>query len=169
MRIFSIIFKYNQYLQKNAMLRIAFFCLYKMLKKPNSMEDCHYFTNRTLEDGKGRIMAWVFRKECPKCRQGIMGKPLKKNGRIDKKAEHFVCYKCNYQESEEQVDEGLIVNVEYKCPHCGNEGETTAEYKRKMYQGVLSYVFQCQKCNAQIPITKKLKEIKKKRKEDNIV
>ena len=136
------------------------------LKKPNSMDECHYFTNRTLEDGKGRITAWVFRKQCPKCKQGIMGKPIKKNGKLDKKADHFVCYKCSYKESEQQVDEGLTVNVDYKCPHCGNEGETTTEYRRKMYQGVPSYVFQCQKCSAKIPITKKLKVIKKKGKEE---
>ncbi len=145
------------------------------------MGECIYFTNRTMDSG--RIMAWVFRKECPKCKKGIMGKPQKptkikdfrgaknptdflaKGGKVDKKADHYVCYSCNYQESNEQVENSLILNVEYKCPHCGNEGETTSEYKRKSFQGVPSYIFECQKCRQTIPITKKLKEPKKKVKE----
>ena len=133
------------------------------LKKPASVEECVYFTNRTTDSG--RIMAWVFRKECPKCKKGIMGKPQKKGGKVDKKADHYVCYSCGYQESNEQVEDSLILNVEYKCPHCGNEGETTSEYKRKSFQGVQSYIFECQKCRQNIPITKKLKEPKKKAKE----
>ena len=134
------------------------------LKKPNSVEECVYFTNRTM--GNGRAMAWVFRKECHKCKKGIMGKPLKKGGKADKKAEHYVCYSCGYIESNEQVENGLILNVEYKCPHCGYEGETTTEYKRKSFEGVPSYVFECQKCKKKVGLTKKLKETKKKSKED---
>ena len=130
------------------------------LKKPSSAEECVYFTNRTI--GSGRAMAWVFRKTCPKCRKGIMGKPKKKNGKIDKKADHYVCYECGYTESNEQVENSLIINVEYKCTYCGNEGETTTEYKRKSFEGVQSYVFECQKCHKNIGLTKKLKETKKK-------
>ena len=133
------------------------------LKKPQSMQECVYFTNRAI--GSGRTMAWVFRKECPKCK-GIMGKPQKKNGKIDKKADHYTCYSCSYTESNEQVENSLVINVEYKCPHCGNEGETTTEYKRKSFEGVQSYVFECQKCKKKIGITKKLKEGKKKGKGD---
>ena len=131
------------------------------LKKPQSVEECVYFTNRATESG--RTMAWVFRKECPKCKKGIMGKPQKKGGKLDKKAGHYVCHSCGYQESNEQVENNLILNVEYKCPHCGNEGETTSEYKRKTFEGVPSYVFECQKCKKNIGITKKLKESKKKK------
>lgn len=131
------------------------------LKKPQSVEECVYFTNRSADSG--RTMAWVFRKECPKCKKGIMGKPQKKGGKVDKKSDYYVCYSCNYQESNEQVENSLILNVEYKCPHCGNEGETTTEYKRKSFQGVQSYIFECQKCRQKIPITKKLKEPKKKK------
>ena len=133
------------------------------LKKPKSVEECAYFTNRATDSG--RTIAWVFRKECPKCKKGIMGKPQKKGGKVDKKAGHYDCYSCSYQESNEQVENSLILNVEYKCPHCGNEGETTSEYKRKSFQGVQSYIFECQKCHQKIPITKKLKEPKKKAKE----
>ena len=136
------------------------------LKKPNSVEECVYFTNRTI--GSGMAMAWVFRKECPKCKKGIMGKPLKKGNKVDKKADHYVCYSCGYSESNEQLENGLILNVEYKCPYCGNEGETTTEYKRKTFDGVPSYVFECQKCKKKIGLTKKLKETKKKSKGEDL-
>ncbi|MBI2652334.1 hypothetical protein HYX00_02605 [Candidatus Woesearchaeota archaeon] len=134
------------------------------LKKPTSVEECVYFTNRTIDSG--RAMAWVFRKECPKCKKGFMGKPQKKGGKIDKKADHYVCYLCDYKETNEQVETSLVLNVEYKCPHCGNEGETTTEYKRKSFEGVPSFVFECQKCHKKIGLTKKMKESKKKGKED---
>ena len=134
------------------------------LKKPKSVEECVYFTNRTI--GSGTVMAWVFRKECPKCKKDIMGKPQKKGGKVDKKADHYVCYSCGYQESNDKVENSLILNVEYRCPHCGFEGEATSEYKRKTFEGVPSYVFECQKCKKKIGLTKKLKESKKKKKED---
>ena len=134
------------------------------LKKPTSVEECIYFTNRTI--GSGRAMAWVFRKECPKCK-GIMGKPLKKGGKIDKKADHYVCYSCNYSEPNGQVESSLLINVDYKCKHCGNEGETTTEYRRKSFEGVPSYVFECQKCGKKIGLTKKMKDAKKGKAEES--
>lgn len=130
------------------------------LKKPASVGECVYFTNRIIDSG--RAIAWVFRKECPKCRTGVMGKPQKKGGRLDKKADHFICYSCGYQESNEQVENSLVLNVEYKCPHCGSDGETTSEYKRKTFEGVPSYVFECQECRKKIGLAKKMKESKKK-------
>jgi DNA-directed RNA polymerase subunit M/transcription elongation factor TFIIS len=133
-----------------------------MLKRPQSMDECIYFTNRTI--GTGKAMAWVFRKDCPKCKKGVMGKPIKKGGKIDKKAPNFVCYSCAYSEDNATVEASLMVNVDYKCPHCGNEGEATTEYKRKSFEGVQSYVFLCGKCQKKIGITKKLKENKKKKK-----
>ncbi len=129
-------------------------------KKPNSVDECVYFTNRTI--GSGSAVAWVLRKECPKCKKGFMGKPQKKNNKIDKKADHYVCYLCGYTELNEQVENSLAINIEYKCPDCSNEGQTTAEYKRKVFEGIPSYVFECEKCNKKIGLTKKLKESKKK-------
>jgi predicted RNA-binding Zn-ribbon protein involved in translation (DUF1610 family) len=126
------------------------------LKKPSSMEECIYFTNRTIDSG--RAMAWVFRKQCPKCDKGIMGK-------VDKKADHYVCYSCGYVESNDEVEKNRMLNVEYKCPHCTNEGETTSKYKRKVFEGIPSYVFECQKCHKKIGLTKKLKDTKKKGKD----
>ena len=135
------------------------------LKKPSSVQECVYFTNRIM--GSGRAMAWVFRKECPKCKEGIMGKPQKKHGKIDKKADHYVCYSCGYKESNEQVENSLVLNVEYKCPYCGHEGEATSDYKRKTFEGMPSYVFECQKCRKKSGLTKKLKEGKKKAMEED--
>ena len=130
------------------------------IKKPSGMDECLYFTNRALDGGS--IIAWVFRKECPKCKQGIMGKPKKKDGKINKKAEFFECYSCNYRESNEEVENGLTLNIEYKCQHCGNAGETTTEYERKNFLGVKAYVFECQNCKQKIGITQKMKDAKKK-------
>ena len=133
------------------------------LKKPQSMGECIYFTNRTI--GSGKAMAWVFRKDCPKCK-GVMGKPEKKGGKVDKKAGHYVCYSCGHTESNQEVEDSLAVNIEYKCPHCGNEAETTTEYRRKTFEGVPAYVFECQSCHKKIGITKKLKDTKKKKSEE---
>jgi len=54
------------------------------------------------------------------------------------------------------------MNIKYKCPYCGNEGEATTNYKLKTFKGVKAYVFSCSKCKEQIGITKKMKEIKEK-------
>ena len=132
------------------------------LKKPNSMEECLYFTNRAIGE-EGFAVAWVYRKMCPKCKKDRLGKPIKKNGKIDKKADCYECPKCKYQEKNEQVESNLQLEVEYKCPHCGNEGLTTSEYKRENFEGVPSYVFACEKCKKSIGITKKLKKTKKKK------
>jgi|TARA_B100002003_G_C13977095_1_gene472642 predicted RNA-binding Zn-ribbon protein involved in translation (DUF1610 family) len=131
------------------------------IKKPESMEECIYFTNRSLGE-EGRATAWVYRKKCPKC-DGVLGKPIRKTGAVDKKADHYECPKCKYQESNEDVEKGLSVEIDYKCPHCGNEGEATTEYERKSFQGVKAYVFECGKCNEKIGITKKLKKTKKEK------
>ena len=136
------------------------------IKQPKSMDECIYFTNRASE--KGKIMAWVLRPECPKCRKGLMGKPIKKNGKVDKKADIYECPSCKYQESEEKVGEGMPLNVIYTCEHCGNQGETTTPYQRQSFQGVQAYVFNCQKCNEKLAITKKLKEPKKKKSPEEI-
>ncbi len=128
------------------------------LKRPESMDECFYFSNRII--GEGKAMAWVLRPNCPKCQKGLLGKPIKKNGKVDKKAEHFECQLCKHQETEESLSNILVVSVDYVCPKCKNAGETTTPFKRKKFQGVSALVFSCQKCNELIPITKKLKEIK---------
>lgn len=125
------------------------------------MDECLYFTNRILEDGKGKAMAWAYRPECPNCKKERIGKPIKKNGKVDKKADFYECPGCKHRLSLEEADALLKVEVKYTCPYCGNIGEATTSYMRKKFQGVPAYVFDCSKCGQQIGITKKLKEIKK--------
>lgn len=127
---------------------------------PDSMDECTYFTRRTIDNVE--IIAWVKRKECPKCK-ARMGKPIKKNGKVDKKADYYECPKCKYQEPNQEHEESLNVEIIYTCPHCGNKGETKTEYKLKPFKGTKAYIFTCQKCNEKIPVTKKMKAIKKKK------
>jgi len=134
------------------------------LKKPSSMDECLYFTNRSI--GDGFATAWAYRPDCPRCKKPTIGKPIKKNGKVDKKAEHFECHVCKHQMSAEEAENLSKLEVQYKCPYCSFEGETTTEYKRKAFEGVPSYLFECQKCNKKIGITKKLKNTKKKKEED---
>ena len=133
------------------------------LKKPNSMEECLYFTNRAL-DNEGFAIAWAYKKLCPKCKEERLGKPIKKNGKPDKKSPNYECIKCKYQETNEETENDLRLEVEYKCPNCGNESMTTTEYIRKTFEGVPSFVFACEKCEQKIGITKKMKKSKKKKK-----
>ncbi len=128
------------------------------LKKPNSMEECLYFTNRSI--GEGFATAWAYRPDCPKCKKPTIGKPIKKNGKVDKKADHFECRVCKYQMPNEEADSLAKLEVQYKCPHCGNEGEAITEYKRKVFEGIPSFVFECGKCNKKVGITKKMKSKK---------
>lgn len=131
------------------------------LKKPNSMDECIYFTNRSI--GEGYAVAWVYRPLCQKCKKGRMGKPIKKNGKPDKKSPDYECPSCKNRIPNEEMESLLKVEIEYQCPHCRNEGMATTEYKRKVFEGVPSYVFSCEKCGKNIGITKKLKKTKKKK------
>ena len=126
---------------------------------PNSMEECIYFTNRSI--GNGNLIAWVYRKDCPKCKKVKMGKPVVK-GKVKTRADYYECPACKYKEDKKEHEESLTLEAQYTCPECGKEGESTGQYKRKKFKGVDSYVVECEHCGAQIPITKKLKEIKKK-------
>ncbi len=125
------------------------------------MDECLYFTNRTLEE-TGKATAWVCKPECPECKKGRIGKPIKKNGKADKKSDYYECPLCKHQISNEEADAILKVEIKYTCPHCGNEGEATTEYKRVKFKGIPAYVFCCGKCGEEIGITKKLKKVKKK-------
>jgi uncharacterized Zn finger protein len=132
-----------------------------MVKMPESMDECFYFTNRILEND-GSIIAWVHKPNCPKCKKGIMGKPVDpKTGKVKTRADTYVCKECGYEVEKAELDPTLTVEIQYKCPFCGNSGETTTEYKRKSYKGVKAYVFTCEKCGEKIGITKKMKKPKK--------
>lgn len=132
------------------------------MHEPESMDELLFFTNRTIDTG--RIKAWVFRPKCPKCGKGRLGKPINpKTKKVVKKAEYFECPECKFQQDINEAEQYLKVEVKYKCPHCGKEGETTTEYKRKTWQGVPAYVFSCNDCEKKIGITKKMKAPKKKK------
>jgi len=130
------------------------------LKFPESVDECIYFTNRAFENN-GTALAWVYRKQCPKCNKATMGKPVEK-GKVKIRAEVYVCPGCGFTEQKQEHEESLMVEVQYKCPKCGNDGEATTPYKRKSFNGVPAYVFQCSKCNEKIALTKKMKAGKKK-------
>jgi len=99
------------------------------LKKPNSMEECIYFTRRAVDSGK--IMAWVFREACSKCKQGLMGKPVDaKTGSAKIRALEYVCPSCKYTVPKAEYEDTLTCNVEYICPKC----------KKKMTVGVAQRV-----------------------------
>ncbi len=123
------------------------------LQQPKSVEECLYFSRRKLGE-KGKVVAWAFRKECPKCHKALMKKP-------NKRAAEYVCPECGYSEPKTEHEAGIVLNVEYVCPECGHAGETTTEYKRKTWRGVKAYVFTCANCKAKLGITKKLADPKK--------
>ena len=129
------------------------------LTMPESMDECLYFTNRSVEEGN--VIAWVYRKKCPKCGKAKMGKPVVK-GKVKTRAKEYVCPECGYSEEKKEHEESLTLEAKYTCPNCGKDGESTCVYKRKKYKGVDSYVVECQHCGEKIPVTKKLKAIKKK-------
>lgn len=131
------------------------------LREPKSMDELFYFTNRTLENG-GWIKAWVYRPDSPSGK-GKLGKPVNpKTGKPKPRATYYVDddgkeYPCA------EIDPTLHMEIKYKSPFTGEEGETTIPYKRKTYLGVPSFVFEDAEGN-KIPITKKMKEPKKKKK-----
>ncbi len=131
------------------------------LKQPSSADECVYFTRRTI--GSGNVMAWVFRNPCPKCGKSLMGKQVdKKTGKVLIRAKEYVCPSCGYLAEKQAYEDTLTANIEYTCPSCSNSGEIQIPFKRKKVQGVDVLRFQCQKCAANIDITKKMKEIGKK-------
>jgi len=131
------------------------------ITEPESMNEIIYFTNRTLENGNGKIKAWVYKKVCPQCSKAKMGKPVEA-GKVKIRAKEYVCPECNFTEGKTEHEESLQLEAKYTCPSCQKEGESTAPYKRKSFMGVKAYVVECQHCNAKIPVTKKMKEVKKK-------
>ena len=131
------------------------------INEPESMDDIIYFTNRTLDEGKGKLKAWVHKKLCTKCGKAKMGKPVEK-GHVKIRAKEYVCPGCGFTEEKLEHEESLDLEAKYLCPHCNKEGESTTPYKRKSFMGVKSYVIECSNCQEKIPITKKMKKIKKK-------
>src|SRR3989344_4689936 len=137
-----------------------------LLKEPASMEECVYFTNRIIENGK--IKAWVFREKCPKCGKGLMGKPKdEKTGKAKIRAEEYTCPDCRHTINKLEYEDTLTANIKYTCPHCSHQGEAQQSFKRKKIQrideetgkkkSIDAIRFQCEKCKHNIDITKKMK------------
>ena len=137
-----------------------------MLKEPESMEECVYFTNRTI--GKGKATAWVLKEKCPKCHECLMSKPKDpKTGRPKIRSNEYECPNCHYKVNAEEYENTLTTSINYTCPYCNNTGDIQIPYQRKKVQifneieakkkTVDSLRFQCQKCNKNIDITKKMK------------
>lgn len=127
------------------------------LRQPGSMDECVYFTQRSLEDGKGSVKVWVFKQSCPKCKKAIMGKPRDSKGKVLVRAKGFVCPGCGYTVEKKAYEESLTADAGYKCPACGSSGEAQIPFRRKNIEGIPTLRFQCGKCSANIDVTKKLK------------
>ncbi len=138
-----------------------------MFKEPESIQECVYFTNRTI--GKGKVTAWALKEKCMKCKEGLMGKPRDpKTGKPKIRAKEYECPKCHYRINDEEYENTLTANIKYTCPYCNHNGETQVPFQRKKVQiydkemkkkTVDSLRFQCNKCSKNIDITKKLREV----------
>ena len=129
-------------------------------KMPDSMDECVYFTRRAIGDGK--VVAWVYKQKCEKCGKALMGKPVDKDGKVKIRAKEYVCPACKHTVEKKEYEESLTAQVVYTCPECKNEGEIEIPFKRKNVNGVQTLRAKCEKCNANIDITKKMKDPKKK-------
>ena len=126
------------------------------LREPKSMDECVYFTNRTI--GNGKATAWVFREMCPKCHKALMGKPRDdKTGKVQIRAKEYVCPDCGFRMEKGEFEDTLTANVSYVCPQCTNKGEAQVPFKRKKIEGIDTLRVKCSKCQGNIDITKKMK------------
>ena len=135
------------------------------LTPPASMDDCVYFTNRTI--GDGRIRAWVMREQCPKCKNGLMQKPRDpKTGKYKLRAKEYQCPSCKYQAPIEEYEGTLTMSVLYTCAKCKKANEIQVPFKRKKVKmfdeeagkdiTVDAVQFPCQSCSEKISVTKKM-------------
>ena len=136
------------------------------LKEPTSMEECIYFTNRTIGEN-GKIKAWVYKQNCPKCNKALMGKPRDSKGKIKIRSTEYVCPNCNYTVEKEEYEDTLTFESKYVCLYCEFSGEVQVPFRRKKVKifdeetqkqvTAESVRFQCGKCGKNIDVTKKMK------------
>lgn len=126
------------------------------LTEPKGMEECIYFTNRTIGNGKATV--WVLRQSCQKCGKSLMGKPRDSKGKVKIRAQEYQCPECKYTVEKQEYEDTLIACVKYTCPSCSHAGETEVQFKRKKIEGVETLRVKCQDCGANIDITKKMKK-----------
>lgn len=130
---------------------------------PKDMSELTYFTRRTLGD-KGKVMTWVPKESCTKCKKGLVAKPKDaKTGRPKIRSTEYVCDSCGEEYPKEEYEESLTAYVIFTCPHCGKSGEVKAPFKRKSIAGVKTLRVPCPFCGGNIDITKKMAEPKKKK------
>ena len=122
------------------------------------MEELVYWTSRSMGDGK--IKAWVTKEQCPECGKALMGKP-KDKGKVKIRAKYYECPECHHKVDKPEYEETLTMNIIYTCSHCKHSGEAQVPFIRKKYKGVVAVVFQCESCNEKIPVTKKMKAVKR--------
>ena len=125
------------------------------LKEPESIDECVYYTRRTI--GAGTVRAWVFKQQCPKCKNAVMGKPVDAKGKVKIRAKEYECPSCKYAVEKQAYEESLTCNIHYVCPACSYRGDSQVPYKRKKIDGIPSIQTECAKCHAKINITKKMK------------
>jgi len=131
-------------------------------KEPKDMNELVYFTRRKTEDGA--VRAWSFKELCPKCKKSLMSKPVDpKTNKSKIREKVYVCASCNNSVPDSEYESSLQVCIEYVCGKCKHEGRIVVPFKRKTYMGVKAIVFECENCKHKIPITKKMKEPKKKK------
>ncbi|MFH1316294.1 MAG: hypothetical protein ABII01_02145 [Candidatus Woesearchaeota archaeon] len=135
-----------------------------MFEEPESMDELIYYTRRSLgEAGEGNIVCWVSKEKCPQCKTGLMSKPKdEKTGKPKIRAKEYVCPSCNNTVEKEEYESTLTAKANYKCPECGTEDSGEVPFKRKNIDGVPTLRFVCSKCKANLDVTKKMKEKKKK-------
>lgn len=134
------------------------------LQIPDSMDEIVYWTNRSI--GNGKVMMWVYKQDCPQCKKAKMTKPADEKGNVKGRAKEYLCSACGYIIDKNVYEESLTANIVYTCPACQYKGEYTGLFKRKNINGVLTFRFQCEKCKANIDVTKKMKEKKAKGADD---
>ena len=132
-----------------------------MVVEPESMDECLYFTNRTMGE-LGKAKAWVYKKLCTECGKAKMGKPVEK-GKVKIRAKEYVCPECGHVEEKKEHEESLNLELKYTCQECEYEGGGEAPYIWKTFEGVKSILFICGGCEKKIGITKKMKDPKKKK------
>ncbi len=129
-----------------------------MLSLPDSMDECVYFTRRAIgPDFSGKAVAWVLRESCPKCKNGLMGKPRGKDGSVKIRAKEYVCPECEHTVEKQEYEDTLTCNIQYTCPYCKKKGEAQVPYKRRTFEGVPAVVFECGSCKKKLGISKKMK------------
>ncbi|MBI5390372.1 hypothetical protein HZB02_02700 [Candidatus Woesearchaeota archaeon] len=136
-----------------------------MLNMPESVEECIYFTRRIV--GKGNIVAWVSKQDCPQCKKAKMGKPRDNKGKVKIRAKEYTCPTCKYTAEKEAYEETLTCDIMYTCPKCLKQGEQSVPFKRKKVKifdseegtekKVDAVAFACSSCKEKLYVTKKMK------------